>query len=217
MSDVKRSYTSPLREDAARQTRRVIVEAGVGLYLSQGYGRTTVDAIAAAAGVSRKTVFTSVGGKAQILKYAVDWAVVGDDEPVPLSQRPEIERLKDERDPEALLRGWVAMGAEISRRVADINAVLTVAAGVDDDARQLLETVHANRLSGARAIVRALEAAGGLQDGLSTSAATDIAWLHGDPHLYRSLVGERGWSHRRFTAWIDQSLARQLLHESTSS
>ena len=58
--------------------------------LNIGYAGTTIDAVATAAGVSRKTVFDSVGGKAQLMKLAYDFAIVGDDEPVPLVDRPEM-------------------------------------------------------------------------------------------------------------------------------
>src|SRR4051812_11217164 len=78
---VKRPYSSTLRAAQARATRRAIVDAAARLFIELGYGATTVDAIAEAAGVSRKTVFTSVGGKADALKLAIDWAVTGDDEP----------------------------------------------------------------------------------------------------------------------------------------
>ncbi len=84
---VKKSYNSPLRVEQARATRRAIVAAAARLFVERGYGPTTVDAIAETAGVSRKTVFTSVGGKAEALKLAIDWAIVGDDEPVSLQQR----------------------------------------------------------------------------------------------------------------------------------
>src|SRR5262245_52097861 len=105
MSEVKRNYSSTLRDAQARQTRRAIVDAGARLFVDDGFGRTTIDTIAAEAGVSRKTVFTSVGGKVEILKLAIDWAIVGDDEPVALADRPEIERLKAETDPRAILDG----------------------------------------------------------------------------------------------------------------
>ena len=73
------------RPSATRRRGRpggAIVDAAAGLFIAHGYGGTTVDAIAEAAGVSRKTVFTSVGGKADALKFALDWAVTGDDAPV---------------------------------------------------------------------------------------------------------------------------------------
>jgi AcrR family transcriptional regulator len=210
-TSVKRNYSSTLREAQARQTRRAIVEAGSRLFVADGFGRTTVDAIAEAAGVSRKTVFTSVGGKAEILKLAIDWAIVGDDEPVPLSRRPEVERLKRETDPHALVAGWVEMGVPISARVSGLFSALNVAAGIDDEARALLESTQASRMSGARGFCRALASIGGLRDGLRVEEATDIAWVHADPHLYRSLVLERGWSTRRFKEWLKESMYRQLL------
>ena len=66
----KRTYSSDLRDDQARRTRRQIVAAAGDLYAADGFASTTVDAIAAKAGVSRKTVFTAVGGKVALLKLA---------------------------------------------------------------------------------------------------------------------------------------------------
>ena len=76
-------YRSGLRTEQARATRRAVVEAAHHLLVERGYQGTTIDAVAERAGVSRKTVFTAVGGKAELLKLAFDWALVGDDEPVP--------------------------------------------------------------------------------------------------------------------------------------
>ena len=62
-----RQYRSALRDEQARATRRRIVDAGAALFVESGYVPTTIDAIAERAGVSRRTVFTSVGGKAAVL------------------------------------------------------------------------------------------------------------------------------------------------------
>jgi len=210
-SSVKRNYSSTLRAGQARETRRTIVNAAATLFIEQGFGRTTIDAIAEAAGVGRKTVFTSVGGKVEILKLALDWAVVGDDEPVALQHRPAVERLKKETDPHALLTGWIEMGVGISARVAAINNALVVAAGIDEDARALLETARANRLAGARGFVRALARTGGLREGLNVEEAADIAWTYGDPILYDNLVLQRRWSTRRFKAWVIDAMSQQVL------
>ena len=61
--------------------------------------------IADAAGVSRKTVFTAVGGKLELLKTALDWAVAGDDRPVALADRRAMQQVLEERDPTALIAG----------------------------------------------------------------------------------------------------------------
>ena len=99
MAEARRPYRSTLREEQARATRRAIVEAGAALFVERGFAGTTVDAIAERAGVSRKTVFTSVGGKVAVLKDAFDWALAGDDEPVPLGDRPAVRDFLTETDP----------------------------------------------------------------------------------------------------------------------
>ena len=96
----KRAYSSDLRADQARQTRKQIVDAAAVLFAEHGFAGTTIDAIAKAAGVSRKTVFTAVpGGKAELLKLAYDFTLAGDDEPVPLLAREGIQSLIREPDP----------------------------------------------------------------------------------------------------------------------
>src|SRR5262245_53671861 len=126
-----RPYRSTLRDEQARTTRRRIVDAGRDLFLERGYGPTTIDAIADRAGVSRKTVFTSVGSKVAVLTLAFDWTLAGDDEPVAIAARPEVRRLMQGRDPAALLDGWIAMNAAIAERLAPLYQVLVVAADAD--------------------------------------------------------------------------------------
>ena len=81
--NVKRSYDSPLRKAQAAATRRAIIDAAATSFIERGYVATSIETIAEAAGVSRATVFTSVGGKKELLKKAYDVALVGDDEPIP--------------------------------------------------------------------------------------------------------------------------------------
>jgi len=96
----KRAYASPLRDDQARATHRAIVAASAELFQRNGYAATTIDAIAAAAGVSRKTVFASGGSKFRLLKDAFDWSLVGDDQPIPMADREPVHR-----QPAVLLTG----------------------------------------------------------------------------------------------------------------
>jgi len=86
--EVKRAYQSKLRGAHAQSTREAVIAAAGRLFAERGYAATSIEDIAEAAGVSRATVFTSVGGKPILLKTALDVAIVGDDEPVPLPERP---------------------------------------------------------------------------------------------------------------------------------
>src|SRR5918995_1605746 len=118
---VKRHYRSELRAAQAQETRRAIVAAASRLFVEDGYGATTIDAVAEAAGVSRKTVFTAVGAKMDLLKIAGDWAVAGDDRPVALAGRSVLRQLLEQPDPAVLLTEWARMQAEIGSRVAALS------------------------------------------------------------------------------------------------
>ena len=211
LSSVKRDYRSELRTTQARETRRSIVSAASRLLVENGYGATTIDAIADAAGVSRKTVFTAVGGKLELLKTALDWAVAGDDRPVALADRRAMQQVLEERDPTALITRWVRIAVEIDTRVARLFRAVEVAAGIDAAARELVEQSQRQRLDGARMIVKRLAALKALTTALTRDEAIDMAWLATDPALFDRLVLVRGWSTGRFEKWLGQTLCGQLL------
>ena len=200
MSQPARRYTSEIRDEQARRTRRAIVTAAHDLFLGRGYVATTIDAIAQAAHVSRRTVFNSAGGKAALLKLAWDWAIVGDDEPIPLADRPAVKAIQAEPDPHKALALWAQMVVEIAARAAPIAEVLTAAADADRD-----------RTFGATAFTRYLASRDGLAPGITQQYAADLCWALMDPHLYRLLVTQRGWTAADFTQWLSSSLAATLL------
>jgi AcrR family transcriptional regulator len=208
---VKRDYRSGLRAAQAKQTRRSIVSAAARLFVDDGYGATTIDAIAESAGVSRKTVFTAVGGKVDLLKTALDWAVAGDDQPVTVADRPEVRELLAMDDPVALLTAWARVMVAIDVRVAGLFRVLEIAADGDAAAHLLLDEYRRQRLVGARAVVKRLGGLQALTEGMSRVEAADVAWLATDPVLYDRLVRVRGWSVGKFEAWLARTLTDQLL------
>ncbi len=210
-STVKRPYVSTLRAGQARATRRAIVEAAGRLFVAYGYGATTVDAIAAAAGVSRKTVFTSVGGKVEALKIAVDWASVGDDEAVPMLERPHVRAAAEEPDARRILGVYAADSVRINGRAAALHAVVQAASGLDADVRALAEDLRAQRLHGMTFIAELLAARRALLPGLTVGEAADVLWLLSDPAAYTRLVVEQGWSLDRFQEWLRSSLVSLLV------
>ena len=206
-----RPYRSPLRESQARATRQAVVDAARDLFVEQGWSATTIEAVAGRAGVSRRTVFTAVGGKAALLKVALDWALVGDDEPVPMAERPVIAEMAAEEDPAALVARWARFIADIEQRAAPLAAVLDVAADVDPQAATVREESERNRVGGARAFVERLEAIGGLRAGVTVERATATAHLLMDPAVHRTLVGDHDWSKDDYVAWIVEVATATLL------
>lgn len=212
MSQQAKRYASEVRDEQARRTRQAIVTAAYDLFLAQGYAATTIDAIAQAAHVSRRTVFNSAGGKAALLKLAYEWAIVGDDKPVALADRPAVKAIQAEPHPRKALALWAQMVVEIAARVAPISEVLTAAADVDSAAAQLLADAGRDRMLGATAFVRYLASLDGLAANVTQQHAADQCWALMDGHLYRRLVVQRGWTATDFTQWLADSLAATLLH-----
>ena len=214
MPEQRRPYRSTLREEQARATRRAVVEAARELFVEVGWSRTTIDAVASRAGVSRKTVFTSVGGKAELLKLALDWALVGDDAPVPMVDRPVIAEMAHLTDPRALVSRWAQFVAELEDRAAPLAAVLLVAADVDPVAAVVHAESEHNRLGGATFIVDRLAALGGLRAGLRSDRAKAVALVLMDPAVHRTLVREQGWTLADYAEWIDRAAVAEFLEES---
>ena len=208
---VKKPYRSALREAQARATRRAIVDAAARLFIQRGYGATTVDAIAEAAGVSRKTVFTSVGGKTEALKLAIDWANVGDDEPVPMLERPHVKAMQNEPDARLILISQARYVRQAAARAAPLHAVVQAAAGLDADIRALAEEVRAQRIRGMRAMARVLADRGALKPELTPDEAADVLWLLMDPGVYHRLVIEQHWDPDRDQDWLADALVSLLI------
>jgi AcrR family transcriptional regulator len=189
-----------------------VIEAAWRLFAEQGYAATSIEEIARRAGVSRATVFTSVGGKPLLLKTAFDVAIVGDDEPDSLPDRPESRAIRAEPDPRTYLARYAGLVAEMGSRLAPIAEAVRGAAGADGDARELWNVHLAQRRTGAANVVSDLLGKGGrLRAGLNPVAAADIVWVFNDPGLYGQLVLRQGWTPERFRSWLVESLQRLLL------
>ena len=207
----KREYRSPLRDEHTRQTRRRIVDAAATLFAEKGYGATSIQAIAQAAGVSRQTVFASVGGKVQLVKLAYDMAIVGDDDAIRLSDRPEMTALRSESDAALMLAGYAALVTTINGRIAAVWRALEGAAASDPQARRLHDALVEQRRSAMREPASRLVTLGALRPGLSETMAADLLWLFNDPSLFDKLVRQRGWAIPQFQEWLTDSLHSNLL------
>ncbi len=203
--------TYPSRTRQTRATRRAIVTAAGELFLERGYAATTIDAVAERAGVGRKTVFSSVGGKGPLLKLVWDWTLVGDDEPVPMAERPAVRAMLAERDPRRLVRMWVDMQIEVGARASPIGAVVMAAADVDEEVRELSETIRRESLAGATAFAAHLAGVGGLRAGVTLERAADVCWAVVNSLLWHLLVTVRGWSAREYGDWLVGVMTTTLL------
>jgi AcrR family transcriptional regulator len=102
----------------------------LALFTERGYVATTVDHIAERAGVSKPTVFTSVGSKATIIRELRARALAGsgDVEGPPEAQAWWREAI-DAPDPVHAVKLWARNMAEVAERLWPIYNPLRAAAG----------------------------------------------------------------------------------------
>ena len=209
---VKRSYDSRLRREKAEANRLAIAAAAGRLFAERGYAATSIEEIAAAAAVGRATVFSSVGGKPELLKEAYRLAVRGPaNAHTALGQQPRSRRISAEADAYKLLAGYAGVMVEVGRRLAPLYEAIRAAAHADRDARELWHLITKERRTAATGIVRRLAERDALLHGLDQRSASDILWVLNDPGLYQLLVTERRWTQRRFRAWLTTTTQTQLL------
>ena len=97
----ERSYNSSRRTLEAAQTADDGRAGRHRRFSATGWAGTTLADIAAAAGVSVETIYKGFGSKKALLRAAIDFSVVGDAAPVPLSERPEYLALGEGRSTSA--------------------------------------------------------------------------------------------------------------------
>ena len=194
-----------------RLARRAVVDAARTLFLERGYGGTTIEAISEGADVPQATVYRLFSSKRGILKALLDVSIAGDDEAVPMADRPAVRSLLADPDPRKMVASFVHVAAEVNARSAAIYRILTSAAASDSDAAALLADLTRQRRRGQGRVARALARARALAPSLREQDAGDIIHALVSPEVYGLLVVDRGWPPERYEAWLTKTLADQLL------
>jgi AcrR family transcriptional regulator len=203
---------APRRTQArTRLARAAVIEAARALFLERGYGATTIEAISERADVPPATLYRLFSSKLGILEALLDVSIAGDDEAVPMAERPEVRAQLAQPDPRSQLAGFAGVTARINTRVAPLYRILVSAAGADPDAAALLDDLTRQRQAGQRLIARSLARTGALRPPLRERDAADIIHALMSPEIYRLLVVDRGWKPERYEQWLASTLAEQLL------
>jgi AcrR family transcriptional regulator len=156
--------------------------------------------VAREAGVAVETVYANFRSKTELLMAAIDVSVVGDADPVPLSQRPEFTRLSS-----GSFAVRVASAARlltgINQRVSGLHRALREAAASEPDLGQKLREIEQRRLTNVQAgaeLMTGHRLADDRRDGLWAIVGSDVFDL---------LTGIAGWSPQRYEAWLTETLA----------
>ncbi|MGW0038767.1 TetR/AcrR family transcriptional regulator [Gordonia sp. NPDC003376] len=197
-----RRYDSSLRRQQAAETRRRILDAATALFTDRGWS-VGVREIARVAGVSFETVYANFGSKTALLNRVVDVAVVGDDEPVALVDRPEYAAISS-GNRRRRAGAAASLIADVNRRTAGLQGVLREAAAAEPELAARLESL---RMSRRQAVHEACVAIAGrpLRDDEG-----DGVWSVVSVEVYDLLVGSASWSADRYEKWIVETILRLL-------
>lgn len=208
----RRRYSTALRAEQTQLARRRVLDAATSLFLEHGYLGTTLAQIAKAAEVSVQTVYNVVGGKAAVLKAAYDVLLAGDDEPVPIAERPTVRAMFAAADARSALAGYARHGRELSEQALPLVTMLYAQANTGDaDLVDYVATIENERATGNRTIAELVANRFGLRPGLDVAAATDVVWALTAPDITDRLVHRRGWGWDRYEAWLATTLADALV------
>lgn len=208
--DVKRPYRSPRRREQAKETRRRILGAARTLFVVQGYGRTTIDAIATEAGVATQTVYAGFGSKAAMLTALLEQLAIDADIP-----RLQQGLAAATGDPPRQLREVIAFTGRLYAAGFDLIDLARTVSGVEPDLERMWQAGEQRRYKANSQLVSEWARSGALRPGLSARTATDLLWALGGPDTFRLLIKERGWSERRRVERLSNMLELMLFNDST--
>ena len=198
------SYHSPRRQQAAAATREAIIEAALELFACQGYARTTVAQIAAAAQVAANTVYTSVGGKPQLLA-AITEGGTGDPDVA-----ETLAAVAGATDPAQVIRLTATGTRRVNQRRAKAVAVLLDSAQADPAAAEMLQVTARYYRETLATLARRLEELGAVQPP-DLYRAADVFWYLFGWTSWRTLISDLGWSWDEAEQWLAQQGIDALL------
>ncbi len=206
-----RPYRSPRRQEQAAATRSAILVSARRLFEADGYGTTTIEAIAADVGVSSKTVYLAFATKAGLLRAVWDLALKGDEQPKGIAERSWYLEVLEEPDGARKLRRLARHSVVVKQRIAGVLRVIRSAADVDEDLASLWHLIETDFWANQRAVVESLRANGSLKRGVDVTRGTDILWTLNHPDQWQLLVVQRGWTPDAFERWLADSACHLLL------
>ncbi len=209
MSEVKRRYDSPVRQEQAAATRARIVAAAGALFEARGYARTSIRQIAADAGVAPDTIYATFGTKPRVLTAVIDDRLAAGTGVGNVMERPEALAVRDEPDQRRQVQLLADDLSRVVERVGPVFELMRTAASVEPAMAKVFAEMQGYRLKNMSVAIGWLAARGPLR--LSLEDAAETLWILAAPDTARMLRDGRGWTRERYAAWLADSLTQVLL------
>jgi AcrR family transcriptional regulator len=207
MTDVKPRIT---QRERSRRMRLRVAQAASELFTTAGYAATTMEAVAARAGVAVQTVYFVFHTKPRLLVETVQIAGGGDEGGSEVMERAWIHEVANATDGARRLALAIEHGSLIYQRLGLIWPAVLAALG-EPEVRQAWDRIIQGRRDGMRRIIDLMAARHELRAGLEPAIATDILFGLHRHEVYLAFTQEAGWTFDRYRAWTFATLCRQLL------
>ncbi len=210
MTEVKRSYDASRRRERARARRLAVVVAARDLFERDGFRPTTIAAIAAHASVSAESIYKGFGSKAALAKAVFDLVIAGDDEPVPVAERPAMQAVRDEPDVRRKIVMFTGGLAQRQARSAGVQILIRDGRHVDDSLAPVWATLNEEGLAGMTMLGRHLLDTGQLRGGIGPDEVRDVLWNYLAIDTYERLVITQGWPLDRYSVWLAHAITSAI-------
>lgn len=186
-----------------------MIEAAAQLFAQDGYARTTLAKIAAAAGVSAETV-QGQGPKAALLIAAIEYAGLG------VSGEKNILNLDVGReliaidDPVEALDFLVSAVTDVHKRTATLALALFGGAAADPELDRYLNGFIAGINGQARRVLEVHRDRGWLRDDVLFDELVETAAVLCSVESYLRVVHRDGWSVDAYRAWCRRMIAETI-------
>ena len=200
----ERGYRSPVRARHAEDTRRSIVEAAAALFAERGYARTSVAAVAAAAGVAVNTVYTSIGNKSALIMAMTE------DGAADAAAVETARRIDECSDPREILRILAHGTGQVRKERHKALTILLDNRNADPDVAAAADMATRAVRTRFKAVASRLIAVGGLREGLTGEQVEQTLWFYFGFEAWRTVRGF-GWSWEESAGWLAEQSAHALL------
>ena len=180
--------TSPWRTQQAAATKRQIGLAARRRFAADGYVATTIEAIAAEAGVAPATVYKVFGTK-RAIAGALNELI---DEEAGLQAFGNVLAASD--DPWELLHTAVRLNRSLFEHCGDIIAAVRGAAAVEPELAGVYAEGRRRHTAGTTFLAHRLAAMGALRDDIDPAAAAGIIGMFANEDTFAMLTAEYGWT-----------------------
>jgi len=204
-----RTYRSELRHEQAEATRTRIIDAAAELFAADGYARTTMAKIAAAAGVSTETV-QGQGPKAALLIAAAERTAVG------VAGENNFLNLEFGRtllafdDPEQAMDFVAEYQTQVHERTGPLAMAIIGGSGDDPELNRYWQDLNASVNLQVSRVINAFRDRGWVRTDIPFDEVVASAAVLSSVEIYLRVTRHDGWSVDAYRRWGRRMLAETV-------